>query len=199
MKEIEVLVDFEDDKETVLNLLSKYEYIGDKELYDTYYEDPLRDNLKPLSNLRVNELFRVRRIGKECLITYKKHHFEGRKWVYSDEYETKAESYEMIESIIKMLGLEEQIVVNNHRRFYRYEDYEITLDDLQENGLFIEVERLVDDDSVDTNVVKQEIRDFINNMGLTNPREMNIGKNQLVLAKKLGRTDIRLHVDEVKE
>ena len=105
----------------------------------------------------------------------------------------------MIESIIKMLGLEEQIVVNNHRRFYRYEDYEITLDDLQENGLFIEVERLVDDDSVDTNVVKQEIRDFINNMGLTNPREMNIGKNQLVLAKKLGRTDIRLHVDEVKE
>lgn len=197
MKEIEVLVDFDDSKEKALEILSKFEFIKEVDLYDTYYEDPLRDNLKPESNLRINELFRVRRIGDRCLITYKKNNFEGKRWVYSDEFETMADDYKTIEKIIKMLGLEEQIVVNNHRRYYKYNDYEITLDCVEDYGCFIEVEKMSDEE-VDVNKIKDEIRDFINTLGLTNVRELNVGKNQLMLAKKLGRTDINLYVKDVK-
>ena len=197
MKEIEVLVDFDDSKEKALEILSKFEFIEEVELYDTYYEDPLRDNLKPESNLRINELFRVRRIGDKCLITYKKNNFEGKRWVYSDEYETMADDYKTIEKIVSMLGLEEQIVVNNHRRYYKYNDYEITLDCVEDYGCFIEVEKMSDED-VDINKIKNEIREFINSLGLTNVRELNVGKNQLMLAKKLGRTDINLYVRDVK-
>ena len=197
MKEIEVLVDFDDSKEKALEILSKFEFIEEVELYDTYYEDPLRDNLKPESNLRINELFRVRRIGDKCLITYKKNNFEGKRWVYSDEYETMADDYKTIEKIVSMLGLEEQIVVNNHRRYYKYNDYEITLDCVEDYGCFIEVEKMSDED-VDINKIKNEIREFINSLGLTNVRELNVGKNQLMLAKKLGRTDINLYVKDVK-
>ena len=197
MKEIEVLVDFDDSKEKALEILSKFEFIEEVELYDTYYEDPLRDNLKPESNLRINELFRVRRIGDKCLITYKKNNFEGKRWVYSDEYETMADDYKTIEKIVSMLGLEEQIVVNNHRRYYKYNDYEITLDCVEDYGCFIEVEKMSDED-VDVNKIKNEIREFINSLGLTNVRELNVGKNQLMLAKKLGRTDINLYVKDVK-
>ena len=197
MKEIEVLVDFDDSKEKALEILSKFEFIKEVELYDTYYEDPLRDNLKPESNLRINELFRVRRIGDKCLITYKKNNFEGKRWVYSDEYETMADDYKTIEKIVSMLGLEEQIVVNNHRRYYKYNDYEITLDCVEDYGCFIEVEKMSDED-VNVNKIKDEIRDFINSLGLTNVRELNVGKNQLMLAKKLGRTDINLYVKDVK-
>lgn len=197
MKEIEVLVDFDDSKENALNVLSKFEFIKEVDLYDTYYEDPLRNNLKPESNLRINELFRVRRIGDKCLITYKKNNFEGKRWVYSDEYETMADDYKTIERIVSMLGLEEQIVVNNHRRYYKYNDYEITLDCVEDYGCFIEVEKMSDEE-VDVNKIKDEIRDFINTLGLTNVRELNVGKNQLMLAKKLGRTDINLYVKDVK-
>jgi len=156
MKEIEVLVDFDDSKEKALDVLSKFEFIKEVDLYDTYYEDPLRDNLKPESDLRINELFRVRRIGDRCLITYKKNNFEGKRWVYSDEFETMADDYKTIEKIIKMLGLEEQIVVNNHRRYYKYNDYEITLDCVEDYGCFIEVEKMSDEE-VDVNKMKESI------------------------------------------
>lgn len=44
--------------------------------------------------------------------------------------------------------------------------------------------------------VKSEIRDFINTLGLKNPRELDLGKNQLMLRKKLKRYDIKIHCDE---
>ena len=192
MKEIEVLVDFDNSEEEMLEKLSKFEFVKELDLYDTYYEDPLRDNLKPEDDLRINEIFRVRRIGNDCLITYKKNHFDGKRWLYSDEYETKAENYETIETIIKMLGLEEQIVVNNKRRYYKTDEYEITLDHVVGYGCFLEVEKMTDDD-VDVKKIKDEIRSFIKELNLKNVKELNIGKNQLMLAKKSGR-NINLYV-----
>ena len=62
MKEIEILVSFDNSKEEVLKILEKFDFIKEKELYDIYFFDELRDNLKPEPNLRVNELFRVRTV-----------------------------------------------------------------------------------------------------------------------------------------
>ena len=67
MKEIEILVTFDNDKEEVLDKLSQFEFKEEKEVFDTYYEDELRNNLKPESNLRVNEIFRVRRDRKSVV------------------------------------------------------------------------------------------------------------------------------------
>lgn len=135
MKEIEILISFDNSKEEILNILSKFEYCGEKEIYDTYYEEESRENLKPEKNLRIKEIFRVRRIDEDCMITYKKNHFEGNRWTYSDEYETKAENYQMIEKIIEMLGFRIQIVVHNKRKFYRYRDYEITFEEVENLGI----------------------------------------------------------------
>lgn len=196
MKEIEILVDFDNTKEEALEILSKFSFIEEKEVYDTYYEDPLRVNLKPEANLRINELFRVRRKGTDCYITYKKQHFEGNRWIYSDEYETKAENYEMIEKIIEMLGLEVQVVVHNKRRFYHYEDYEITLEEVDGLGMFLEVEKVVSESETDVLKIKQEIHEFIKHLGFKNTRELDLGKNQLMLRKKLNRNDIDIYIHE---
>ena len=61
MKEMEISVAFDNPKEEVLRILSKFNLVGEKELYDTYYVDPLRNNLKPESDLRLNETFRIRK------------------------------------------------------------------------------------------------------------------------------------------
>lgn len=197
MKEIEILITFDNTKDDVLQKLSRFEFVEEKEIYDTYYEDELRNNLKPDSNLRVNETFRVRRNGNDCYITYKKNNFEGNHWTYSDEYETKAENYEMIEKIIEMLGLNIQTIIHNKRRFYHYKDYEIVFEDVKDLGYFIEVEKMVSDDNKDPNKIKSEIRSFINNLGLTNVKELDLGKNQLMLRKKLNRKDVDIYVKEV--
>lgn len=196
MKEIETLITFDNTKEEVLKILSQFEFMEEKEIHDTYYVDELRDNLKPEPNLRINELFRVRRKGKECYITYKKQHFKGNRWIYSDEYETKADDYETIEKIIEMLGLEVQVVVHNKRRIYHHQDYEIIFEDVKDLGYFIEVEKMVNDEIQDVMKIKSEIRDFINTLGLTNGRILDLGKNQLMLRKKLHREDINIYIEE---
>ena len=48
-------------------------------------------------------------------------------------------------------------------------------------------------DDVDVKKIKDEIRSFIKELNLKNVKELNIGKNQLMLAKKLGR-NINLYV-----
>ncbi|MCX8074470.1 MAG: class IV adenylate cyclase [Clostridia bacterium] len=197
MKEIEILVTFDNEKEDVLKKLDKFEYIGDKDIYDTYYVDDLRENLKPESNLRTNEVFRIRRKETECLVTYKKNHFEGNRWIYSDEYETKADDYKIMEKIVEMLGLKTQIKIYNKRKIYKYKDYEIVFEDVEDLGYFIEVEKILEsDDEQDIKSVKKEIRNFIYSMGLENVRELDMGKNQLMLRKLLNREDINIYVDE---
>ena len=186
MKEIEVEVAFNNKKEEVIKKLSKYEFLGEKEIIDIYYYDPKRDNLQPESDLRLSETFRLRKKDNKCLITYKKQHFKGKLWVYSDEYETEIKDYETVKIIISMLGLVPLITVHNRRRIYKYKDFEIELEDVEGLGCFIEVEKLSNSDE-DEMLIKEEIRDFIRSLKLKNVRELNIGKNQFLLSIKMNR------------
>ena len=186
MKEIEVEVAFDNSKEEVMEILSKYEYIGEKDICDTYYYDPLRNNLQPEYDLRLNETFRVRKTKDKCFLTYKKQHFEGKLWIYSDEYETKVENANTIEKIIEMLGLEPLIKVHNIRRVYKYGNLEIELEDVKNLGIFIEVEKLSTTETEEM-TIKEEIRNFIRSLNLKNVRELNIGKNQYLLSQKLNK------------
>lgn len=185
MKEIEVEVAFDNSKEEVIEKLSKFTFVGEKEICDIYYYDPLRKNLQPESDLRLSETFRLRKVKDSSYVTYKRQHFEGKMWIYSDEYETKVENYETIKTIISLLGLEPLITVHNKRRIYKYNDYEIELEEVEGLGNFIEVERL--STSNDEAKIKEEIRDFIRSLGLRNVRELNIGKNQYLLSIKMNR------------
>ena len=185
MKEIEVEVAFDNSKEEVIRILSKYEYIGEKEIYDTYYYDPQRPNLKPEEDLRLNETFRVRKTDSSSYITYKKQHFKGKLWIYSDEYETSIGDADTIKKVISLLGLKPLIKVHNKRKIYKHKNFEIELEEIDGLGLFIEVEKM--SRSADEMREKEKIREFIRGLGLKNVRELNIGKNQYLLSKKMGK------------
>ncbi len=185
MKEIEVEVAFDNSKEEVIRILSKYEYIDEKEIYDTYYYDPQRPNLKPEEDLRLNETFRVRKTDSSSYITYKKQHFKGKLWIYSDEYETSIGDADTIKKVISLLGLKPLIEVHNKRKIYKNKNFEIELEEIDGLGLFIEVEKMSRSD--DEMREKEKIREFIRGLGLKNVRELNIGKNQYLLSKKMGK------------
>lgn len=185
MKEIEVEVAFDNSKEEVIRILSKYEYIDEKEIYDTYYYDPQRPNLKPEEDLRLNETFRVRKTDSSSYITYKKQHFKGKLWIYSDEYEISIGDADTIKKVISLLGLKPLIEVHNKRKIYKHKNFEIELEEIDGLGLFIEVEKMSRSD--DEMREKEKIREFIRGLGLKNVRELNIGKNQYLLSKKMGK------------
>ena len=118
--------------------------------------------------------------------TDQEQHFEGKLWVYSDEYETKIGDPNVLEKIIEMIGLEVLIRVHNKRKVYSYKDFEIELEDVENLGVFIEVEKL-SNSSNDEMTIKKEIREFIKSLNLKNVKELNIGKNQYLLSQKLNK------------
>lgn len=180
MKEIEILVKINDDMKNVLKTFNKFEYKNKELVIDEYYYDPKRNNLKPDKNNSLNECLRLRIKGNKNYITYKDDVFENGVWLYSNEYETQVESIEMLKEIFNRLGLKKLITIKNNKTSYKYNDYEIVLEDVENLGYFMEVEYCTSDD-VNVKEVKAEIQNFIDSLGLKVSKELNMGKPEMIL------------------
>ncbi len=123
MKEIEILVQINDEEDKVLNKFEQFEYIDTKLVIDEYYYDPKRPNLKPDVNNQLSECLRLRKKGNKNIITYKDDVFENGKWLYSNEYETEIGSVEILRDILNKLGFKRFITIKNIKKEYRYDKY----------------------------------------------------------------------------
>ena len=183
MKEIEILVEVYDEPSKIIEKLDEFEFKGIKETTDVYYYDPKRDNLKPNKNMQIDECLRIRTKNNEHYITYKVDKFdEDGKWLYSDEYETKFEDIFMLNNIINKLGLKELLIIQNSKRTYINDKYEIVLETVKDLGYFLEVEYCTNED-VDVKEVKKEIQQFIDSLELNVSEELNMGKPEMMIRK----------------
>lgn len=183
MKEIEILVEVYSNVDEVIEALAKFEYLGTKETIDKYYYDPLRENLKPNSKNQIDECLRLRTKGKSNFITYKKDRFdENGKWLYSDEFETNVDDINMTTKIFEKLGFQELLTIHNSKRTYKYNDYEIVFETVKDLGYFLEVEYCTEED-IDIKAKKEEIKEFINTLGLSVSEELNMGKPEMMINK----------------
>ena len=188
MKEIEILVELHSTFEDAENVLSRFQFVNKQDTTDIYYYDPLRNSLKPNDNLEINQCLRLRTKNNKNCITYKIDHFaDTGKWLYSDEYETDVNDLETLKRIFDCLGLKELLVLHNVKRIYKYKDYEISLEDVDNLGYFLEVEYCTSDD-VDILKIKEEIWNFIKSLNLNVSTEVAMGKPEMLL-KKIGFND----------
>ena len=182
MKEIEILVHVYDDIKKVKKSLKDFEYIGLKHTIDEYYYDPKRKNLKPDKDNQLSHCLRLRSKNNDYYITYKDDIFDNGKWLYSNEYETKVESVEMLKEIFKRLGLKKFIEIDNEKEIYKSDKYEIAIENVKGLGIFMEVEYCTNND-VDITTIKKEIQDFIDSLNINVSKELNIGKPEMYLRK----------------
>ena len=182
MKEIEILVEVYDDIEKIKDIFKKFEYVGMKKSVDEYYYDPLRKTLKPDKFGGLNHCLRLRQRNNDYSITYKDDVFENNKWLYSNEYETKVESLEIIKEIFNKLGLKKFIEIDNEKETYIFNNYEIVIEKVKDLGMFIEVEYCTNKD-VDVKKEKSKIQEFINNLGINVSEELNMGKPEMYMKK----------------
>ena len=180
MKEIEILVEVYDDIDTVKKKLKQFEYVGLKHTIDEYYYDPKRDTLKPDKDNQLSHCLRLRSKNNDYYITYKDDVFENGIWQYSNEYETKVESMDMLKEIFDRLELKKFIEIDNKKEIYKTEKYEIALEDVKDLGLFLEVEYCTNDD-VDIKEVKKEIQSFIDDLEINVSKELNMGKPEMYM------------------
>jgi len=182
MKEIEILVEVYDDINDIKDRFKEYNYIGLKHTIDEYYYDPKREELKPDKNKELNHCLRLRTTNNEYSITYKDDIFENGKWLYSNEYETKVENIDITREIFNKLGLKKLIEIDNKKETYKYNEYEIVIEDVKNLGLFMEVEYCTNED-IDIKKKKEEIQDFIDNLDINVSKELNMGKPEMYMKK----------------
>lgn len=148
---------------------------------DVYWSDPRRLNPTPGGRGMVNAL-RLRNKGDRWFLTYKHDNMDDTgTWLYSDEYETEVQDGKIMHSILSHLGFKERVTVNMQRHYFDTAEYQITLEEVENLGLFLEVEaKSSDGDPVD---IQHSIADFIASLGIqTEP--VTAGKPELLLRKQ---------------
>ncbi|AJF62806.1 MAG: Adenylyl cyclase CyaB [archaeon GW2011_AR20] len=184
MREVEILVKVLDSKQKALRLLKKLKFKGAIKILDTYYYDPRRKNLQILNKRYPKEWFRIRNKENKVYIAYKKDYLNKGKWLYSDEYETEVKNTKIIKKIISSLGLKKFFQIDNIKYTYLTKDYEVVLEDVNELGLFLEVEKLNVKDSDNIIKIRKSIDKFIDRLGINVSSELHIGKPEMMLKSK---------------
>ncbi len=185
MKEIEILTQVFDDKEKVMKILEKFNFVGVKKTLDVYFFDPLRDELKPDVKGSLNRCFRLRKKDDKNFLTYKIDRFdENGIWLYSDEHEVEVSNFEIVIEILKHLGLEILVEIENQKYIYLTDKYEIVFEEVKNLGLFFEVECLQAEESSKAVEIKKEIWKFIKALNIKVGEELNMGKPELMLKLK---------------
>jgi predicted adenylyl cyclase CyaB len=182
MKEIEILIKVLDKKSKVLKNLKKFKFLGIKKTLDVYFYDPLRGELKPNKSGALDRCFRLRQKDKKNFLVYKIDRFDNLKtWLYSDEYEVEVSDFKTTIKILKQLGFKVLVNIKNKKHTFLTNKYEIVLEDVENLGLFLEVECLAVNNKENINEVKKEIRSFIKSLDIKLGEELNVGKPELML------------------
>lgn len=179
MKEVEVLVQVFDSRDAVLERLKQFNFVGIKDVYDIYYYHPDNKSMQIVKGKYPREWLRLRKCDKNHL-AFKKDHFDGEKWLYSDEHEVEVSDYEAVKSIFHELGFKPLVELQIRKHTYSNETYEIVFEEVENLGFFLEVEKLKVQDIAEA---KKQICEFIKSLGIKVGDDLNLGKPELMLQK----------------
>ena len=125
--------------------------------HDTTYECELAHD-DPEWNI-----FRLRQQGGKTILTMKHKASNRRRDNY--EYETIVESGDEIAKMLVRLHYNEGVTIQKRRRIAHHHGVEICLDEIDELGMFIEVEKLADE-TADVDAVQSELWQLLVGLGM---------------------------------
>lgn len=164
-KEIEIKVRVENVKPLTKHLKDNAKFLNKNRQVDHYFSAPHRNfvDKKP-----VEEWLRLRNEEGKHSITYKYWHYDkDGKSNYCDEYETVVEDVEKIGLILSALNFESLIKVDKNRESYEFEDYVVSIDNVDGLGDFVEVEYYGKDET-EPKVITDKMVEFL--------KSLNVGK-----------------------
>lgn len=158
MREIELKFRVEDTEK----LISKLKSLGCKienviEQSDTIY-------VSDLSNVESKEgaiWLRVRKENNHIELNFKK---QSTKIQESQEIEFGVDSYEKANKFLEALGYPKWVIVNKKRRYSKYLDYNLCIDEVERLGTFFEIELLVEEN--DKNDYIEKLKSVAETLGL---------------------------------
>lgn len=146
------------------------------------FSEPLRqDDIifdKPDYGREGRNVLRIRASGGKTYLTLKR---DVSGELDSIEKEVEVSDANLIREVIELLGFVEQVRVGKNRRKCKYGDYEICLDEVDDLGGFIEVEKMSEEDG---KKIQKEITDFLISLGVRPEDLVTIGYDTMIEQKK---------------
>lgn len=175
--EIQVIVKDPDKIEKELNRVGKF--VKSRKQIDKYFVPADRnyfDKEPP------DEYLRVRYEDGKNHFNYSFLHFDDKGWLRStDEYETLVDKPEVVEEILKKVGLIIKVTVEKTRKYFDCGDFEVTLDQIKDLGNFMEVEAKKDFGGVDK--TREACSNFLNNLNVEYEINKNMGYPRMLYRK----------------
>ncbi len=118
------------------------EHRGDVTHLDTYYGGGAGVLIKRGCGLRLRR--RIDTAGEKVILTYKGPKQKGR-FKKRTEIEVEVADYSVMAGLLEALGYQKELIIEKRRRFWRFRDCAICLDELPLLGSFVEVEGPAED------------------------------------------------------
>jgi adenylate cyclase class 2 len=180
--EIEIQVQVENSKGLLEFLGAQAKFVGERRQVDEYFV-PAHKNF--LAVAPIEEWLRLRTAEGGSSMNYKKWYFdEQQNGTYADEYETPVADIAMARRILLALDMKPIIKVDKLRKTWTYEDYEICIDIVEGLGEFVEVEYKGSRAVVDNELIRQEMIQFLKELGCGQLILNHTGYPALLLGRK---------------
>lgn len=127
---------------------------------DIYFASPIVDFAK------TDEALRIRTTNNDIFITYKGPKLNS-KAKTRKEVEMSIESAEKAKDIFEEIGFKEVRTVRKNRQYYTYENFEISLDDVEGLNPYMEIEIALNDGN-DYSEAQNKIFELFEKLGITN-------------------------------
>ncbi len=158
MREIELKFRIRNEEQLMNKLANLNCTVGDLiEQNDTIYVN----DLKNVESVEGSLWLRVRKENDRIELNCKK---RSDKMQDSKEIEFGVDSYEKAKEFLETLGYKKWVEVNKKRRYSKYLNYNLCIDEVERLGLFIEIELLVNED--DKNDYIEDLMGVANLLGL---------------------------------
>ena len=126
---------------------------------DIYFASPIVDFAQ------TDEALRIRTTNNDTFITYKGPKLND-KAKTREEVEMTIENAEKAKDIFEEIGFREVRTVRKNRQYYTYENFEISLDDVEGLNPYMEIEIALDD-SEDYSLAQKKIFELFEKLGIT--------------------------------
>lgn len=128
-------------------------------------------------------VLRIRKQNGQAILTLKINQTSRQDCI---EHEVEIKDADEMDKIIEFLGFEDDVTVEKRRVKAKYNDMEIVLDEVEQLGSFIEVERVVADENADNRLkIQQDLYDFLESIGVGKEDHVIDGKYDIMLYEKL--------------
>lgn len=99
------------------------------------------------------------------------------------EHEVRVDSATELDQMLQLMGFKRIVRVKKMRRKTKYKEYEICVDDVEELGSYMEIEKIADKDA-DAHAVHEELLGVLESLGINLEGRVTKGYDIIMLEKK---------------